>query len=134
METSPILLDSSILIDFFRKRIKSKSVLFRLIPNHEFYISVITAFEIEIGLKSESQQRDYSILREQIELLPIDHFCIQKTVEIYKDLREKNALVELADLLIAATAISNSLPLATLNQKHFKRISNISLIDIPRHS
>lgn len=51
-------------------------------------------------------------------------------MDTYKALKPKNALIELADLLIGATAISNSVPLATLNKKHFERIPNLVLIDL----
>jgi tRNA(fMet)-specific endonuclease VapC len=131
METSPILLDSSILIDFFRKKKKSKSVLFNLIAGHDFYISVITDFEIKIGITTEPHQQDYDILIQNINYLPIDLPCIEKAVELHQYLRENNALIELADLLIAATAMSNSLPLATLNQKHFQRIPALQLAELP---
>lgn len=37
-------------------------------------------------------------------------------------------LIDLADLLIAATAVTHGMSLATLNKKHFERIANIVLI------
>lgn len=70
---------------------------------------------------------------ENIEILPVDDFCIDEAVKIYNHLKKINNLVELADLLIGATAISNSLPLASLNEKHFKNIPNIELISAPTH-
>lgn len=130
METSPILLDSTILIDFFRKKRKMKSVFYSLIPQHDFYISVITDFEVKIGAMTDQHRNDYQILLTNIAILPVDQTCIDKAAEIYSVLRKKNALIELADLLIAATAISNSLPLATLNPKHFQKIPSLALLDL----
>jgi len=131
MATKTALLDPSILIDYFRKKNKSKSILYILSANYQFCISSITVFEIKIGLKTESQNRDYRILMENIEILPVDDFCIEEAVKIYKHLKKQNNLVELADLLIGATAISNSLPLASLNEKHFKNIPNMELLSFP---
>ena len=37
-------------------------------------------------------------------------------------------MIDLADLLIGATAITHGLTLATLNKKHFERIKKIELI------
>ncbi len=130
MATKTALLDSTILIDYFRKRNKSKSILYKLSSNHSFCISSITVFEIKIGLKTENQINDYNVLMENIEILPLDDFCIDEAVKIYNHLKKENNQVELADLLIGATAISNSLPLATLNEKHFKNILNIELITL----
>jgi tRNA(fMet)-specific endonuclease VapC len=128
MATKTALLDSSMLIDCFRKKNKSKSILYILSANYRFCISSITVFEIKIGLKTERQNRDYNILMENIEIFPVDDFCIVEAVKIYKHLKEKNNLVELADLLIGATAISNSLPLASLNEKQFTNFPDIELL------
>lgn len=131
MAAETILIDTSILIDFFRKREKSKSVLVRLSNHYRFCISAVTAFEIKIGIQTQAQQSDYELLTQNIDILPIDDSCIDAAVTIYKSLKPQNALIELADLLIGATAISNSLSLGTLDRKHFERISNLTLIDLP---
>lgn len=124
METRTVLLDSSIIIEYFRKEKKSKSILYQLSDKYRFCLSTITIFEIKIGLKSERQWNDYRTLIKDIEILPIDEFCIDETVKIYLHLKERNKLIELADLLIAAAAITNSLPLATLNTRHFENIKD----------
>jgi predicted nucleic acid-binding protein len=131
MDASTILLDTSILIDFFRKRDKSKSVLHQLAGKNHFCISVITAFEMKIGIQTQAQQNDYDVLTKNIEILPVDGACIDEAVTMYKALKSTNTMIELADLLIGATAVSNSLPLATLNTKHFERIANVTLVDLP---
>lgn len=128
METKTVLLDSSIIIEYFRKENKSKSILYKWSERYHFCISTITVFEIKIGLKTERQWNDYKILTKNIEILPIDELCINEAVTIYHDLREQNNLIELSDLLIAATGISNSLPLATLNLKHFEKMEDIELV------
>ena len=40
----------------------------------------------------------------------------------------KRKLIDTADLFIAATAIANKLPFATLNRKHFERIDGLAII------
>lgn len=47
--------------------------------------------------------------------------------EIYLDLRAKNKLIEFRDILIAATALQHTMPLATLNRKHFERVEGLKL-------
>lgn len=52
-----ILLDSSVLIDLFRKKDKSKSYFFELLSEeNDFAISTITQYEIGIGNKSSSSE------------------------------------------------------------------------------
>ena len=50
MEGKIVLLDTSILIDYFRKKDKSKTFLFSLTNSFEFFgVSAITEFEIFAG-------------------------------------------------------------------------------------
>ena len=131
MDSQKILLDTSILIDFFRKKNKSKLILYQLIPEYEFCLSIITSFGIRIGIKTDRQKRDYEILIEYFDILPIDEACIDVAVDIYTFLKKRNAMIELADLFIGATAVSNSLRLATLNRKHFNNIPDLMLLPLP---
>jgi len=53
----------------------------------------------------------------------------QAAVDINNSLKRKRQQIEMADLFIAATAISNNLPFATLNKKHFDRIDGLRLVE-----
>jgi predicted nucleic acid-binding protein len=37
-------------------------------------------------------------------------------------------MIDLADILIGATALTHDIPLATLNRKHFERIKGLEII------
>lgn len=124
-----LLVDTSLLIDFFRKQDKSKAALFHLVDRDRLYISVITAFEVKVGITSERQQRDFDLLTKNMEVLPLDAQCADKAADVYQNLKARNALIGLADLLIAATALRHGLPVATFNEKHFERIESLELVD-----
>jgi tRNA(fMet)-specific endonuclease VapC len=54
MENEVVLLDTSILIEYYRKKDKSKSTLFHLLQNHSiFAVSAVTHFEIYTGTGNE---------------------------------------------------------------------------------
>jgi len=54
MENEIILLDTSILIEYYRKKDKSKSILFRLLKDHSiFAVSAVTHFEIYTETSNE---------------------------------------------------------------------------------
>ena len=38
-------------------------------------------------------------------------------------------MIDLADILIAATSLSNDIPIATLNLKHFGRIKGLEIVN-----
>lgn len=105
METKTVLLDSSIIIEYFRKENKSKSILYKLSERYHFCISTITIFEIKMGLKTKSQWNDYKIHTKNIEIIPVDETCINKAITKYHDLNEQNNLIELSDLLIAGVPV-----------------------------
>lgn len=53
MEYEQLLIDTSILIDYFRKKKVENSILFHLVDNYDLNISVITEFEFLIGFSDE---------------------------------------------------------------------------------
>ena len=122
-----ILLDTSILIDFFRKSQKEKSKWFELIKaGNEFAISVVTEYEILIG-SNEAQLEYWRAIFNQVKVLPLDSNVISSAVQIHSNLKKKRKQIDAADLFIAATAAHHDLTLATLNKSHFERIETLKI-------
>ena len=123
-----ILLDTSVLVELFRIKDKHKSFFYRLAEKENaFSISVITHYEIMVG-SNDSQDPFWEKFFESISILPFDTVCSGAAVKIYKELKSKNKMIDLADITVAATAIANKLPLATLNKKHFDRVRSLELV------
>jgi len=123
-----ILLDTSVLIDYYRKKDKTKSYLFKLLQNHQsFAVSAITHYEIYIGADS-SQIGFWDDFFSSFTIFPFDIEASKKAVSIYQKLKIANKLIEIPDLFIASTAIVHNLPCATLNKKHFQRITELELV------
>ncbi len=115
METELIVLDSSILIDYYRKAKKEKTFFVRLSENYDhFAVSVITLFEIYVGSK-ESNKPFWDKFFGTLLILRLDERCIKTALEINDELKKSNKRIAFPDLLIAATAKTYNLPLATLN-------------------
>ena len=123
-----VLVDTSILIDFFRKSDKTNSRLFKLVTeDFIFCISAITEFEIHIGTTPD--QTDYwEDFLSRTQVLAFDKEVARAAVDISKSLKKRSKLIGMADIFIAATAVHYSLPLATLNVKHFERIEELQLL------
>jgi tRNA(fMet)-specific endonuclease VapC len=123
-----ILLDTSVLIDLFRKENKENTLFYKLAKEEsDFCISAVTYYEIGIGNK-KSHWDYWNRLVENLDVLSFDKNCSLKAIELYSDLKNRNKLIDIADLMIGSTAIANDLPLATLNKKHFERIVGLQLI------
>ncbi|GHT10412.1 DNA-binding protein [Bacteroidia bacterium] len=120
-----ILLDTSVLIELFRAKDKSKTLFFRLAAKEDlFAVSALTHYETFVG--AHPAQIDFWIdFFRQLSIIPFDEKCSYQAVKIYKELKEQNNLIALPDLLIAATALAHNCPLSTLNVKHFARVQNL---------
>ncbi|MFZ4412871.1 MAG: type II toxin-antitoxin system VapC family toxin [Bacteroidales bacterium] len=123
-----ILLDTSVLIDLFRTKDKSKTFFYKLSTDYsDFAISSITHYEILLGSNS-LQDKFWDTFFNSLTIIPFDVSCSFEAVKIYKSLKSKNNLIDIADITIAATAFAKKIKLATLNIKHFERINNLELI------
>ena len=122
-----ILLDSSVLIELFRKRDKEKTLFYNLSKSESgLCISSITYYEVGIGNR-KSHFEYWEKLAGQLTVLPFDKACSITAIEVYIDLLQKNKMIDLADLLIGATALTHNIPIATLNTKHFERIERLQI-------
>jgi tRNA(fMet)-specific endonuclease VapC len=123
-----ILLDSSVLIELFRSTNKENTLFYKLASDEtNFAISAITHYEIFSG-SNYKQDSFWDNLIDSVEILDFDLQASLQAVQIYKELKKNNQMIDLADILIAATSISNNIKLATLNLKHFERIKVLEIV------
>jgi predicted nucleic acid-binding protein len=122
------MVDSSILIDYFRKTDKANSKLVAHFKNYEqLYISSVTEFEVVNGATpSHLQFWDGMLLR--FTILNFDSKTARQAAEIVTKLKTKRKTIDKPDLFIAATAVVNGLTLDTLNIKHFFDIDGLQLL------
>jgi predicted nucleic acid-binding protein len=124
-----VLVDTSILIDYYRKTDKEKSVWINLVrQGYSFAVSVVTKYEIYAGA-SAIQLTFWDSVFKAIMVISLDELSVDSAVTINTVLKRKRKQIDLADLFIAATAVAYNLPLVTLNRKHFDRIDTLKLID-----
>lgn len=128
MENEIICLDTSILIDFYRKKVKEKSVFFQLTSKYKlFAVSIVTEYEIMIG--SDMEQSEYwSEFFNTVTILPFNKSANDAAITITRHLKATNKLIEVPDIFIGATALANNIKIATLNRKHFERIPGLEII------
>ena len=127
MNEAGVLLDTSVVIDFLRQKDK-KSTWFYFLAKTEnkLAISILTHTELYSGkqiwknLKARNELKD---LLSNMGILSLN----QSTSELGGKFRSK-IQIDLADAVIAATAIENKLPLATFNRKHFGKIAGLRLV------
>lgn len=64
-----------------------------------------------------------------ISVIPFDSSCVDTAVTINQQLKRKRKQIDIADLFIAATAVTHGLPIATLNKKHFERVDELIIVE-----
>ncbi|MEO6633670.1 MAG: type II toxin-antitoxin system VapC family toxin [Mucilaginibacter sp.] len=123
-----ILLDTSILIEYYRKKDKSKSSLFLLSQSYPaFAVSAVTHFEIYAGATID-QLSFWNSFFNDIIILPFTSEISVSAVNIDSELKRKSKQIAIPDLFISATARHHNLAIATLNRKHFERIDNLVVL------
>ncbi len=124
-----ILVNTSVLIELFRKSNKENTTIISLVrQGYSFCISSVTEYEIYVG-KTPGQTDFWNEFLEKVTVLPFDKKAAKIAVEINKELKRKRKLIDTADLFIAATALAINLSFVTLNKKHFENIDTLILID-----
>lgn len=129
-----VILDTSIIIDHLR-RPPEESVLIQLFEHHTgetFGISVVTIQELYEGKSTRDERKEHHLLSTlgSLEILPYNTEVAKIAGKIARDVTHP---IDFADAAIAATAITSGGALCTLNEKHFKNIPHLELVE-PRGS
>ena len=128
MADKKIMIDTSVLIEYFRKSDKNKTTLVQLsIEFNHIYISSITEFEIYNGA-TPSQIHFWNELISKLIILDFDSQAARAAATIVNNLKKKRKSIDKPDLFIASTALINNLTIATLNKKDFEVIESLNVI------
>ena len=128
MADNELMVDSTILIDYFRKTDKVNSKLVSHFKQYKrLYISSITEFEVVNGA-TEKHLQFWNGMLQRFSVLDFDSKAARQAANIVAQLKTKRKTIDKPDLFIAATAIVHELTLDTLNIKHFVDIDNLKLL------
>lgn len=131
------LFDTSALSDIMRppsKRPASVSRQFRdyLRTKAKVTLSQITCYEVTRGLLKKRalvQLQHFDEFCSRCELLPVTADVLRQAAKLWATGRQQGMIVDDGDLIVAATAITEGLPLITANPKHFAWIGGLSVIN-----
>jgi len=129
-----VILDTSIFIEAERGKFDLEGLLESL-GEEPVAIASVTASELLHGVERASGD-DVRFRRHQFverivadfPVLPFDLAAARVHARLWASLAGRGLLIGPHDLLVAATAIAIGSPVATLNQKEFKRIPDVALV------
>jgi predicted nucleic acid-binding protein len=120
-----LIIDTDVLIWYLKGNEKAKKVIVEHLP---FDISVVTYMELVQGMRDKAELR--LLLRQlqlwSVRILHIDTNISGRAMFYVEELFLSHA-VQLADALIAASAVEHGEPLLTANDKHYRHVPNLQL-------
>ncbi len=130
MAPSRVLIDTSVIIAFLRKKDKQRTHLWKIRNVNTCFLSVITLFELYAGANTREKKTDVEKIATWITPVEFDAAIAAKAALFYQDLKSQNRTIDFRDIFIAATAVRHDFQLATLNIRHFSRIKELALLEI----
>ena len=83
MDKELICIDTTVLIDYYRKKDKSKSILVELSRTYNFCISVITKLEILVGVGPETEDFWTGVFS-RMTIIPLNELEVEKASQIIR--------------------------------------------------
>lgn len=113
------LLDSSVIIDALNDRKGRRELLARL-SEREILLACCAAnvTELYMGIRAGEEARTQQFLR-SLEFFPVTWEVAKLAGDLFRQWRQRGQTLGLADVTIAAVALTHGLPLMTDNVKHF---------------
>ncbi len=128
-EAKGFLVDTDILIDISRNKPQAIDFFDDLShANLPIFVSVISAMELMVGARNKKEVKEIENFLAGYHLLVLTDDISHGAYELIKTYAKSHGL-EIPDALIAASAISGNLSLATTNKKHFSMIKGLQFIE-----
>ena len=128
MENRLIVVDTDVIIDFFRDKSPAADVFAELISLEKAAMTAISVFELYAGIEGAKRLRQIENLVQELIILPLNTLEAAIAGRISTQLKSRGKLVGTQDILIAAICVANDLPLYTKNMAHFSLIKDIRLL------
>ena len=117
------LIDTDILIDFFRKRPAAGEYLD---SKGDWSYSVTTAMELFAGANDKKQIAEMTRFLNAYSMLQLSPDIGARALDIIKGYSNADG-IDPIDAILAATAIAGEMTLSTRNGKHFRNIKGLQL-------
>ena len=126
-----IVADTDVLIDFLEGCSPGSEAVASALAAGQLQTTVITCYELLSGVRQPKRHRAVEALLQGIHILPLDEPMARKSAELRADLEGSGIGIGMADLLIAGIVLLHGATLLTRNRRHFERIPNLLLADLP---
>lgn len=131
------LLDTSALSDVIQSAAKRPAAVARNLAEYlrlhgRLTFSEISCYEILRGLRKKQtavQEQQFNLFCAHCELLHVTYHVLDHAALLWAQGQSQCITVDDADLIIASTAILQSVPVVTANTRHFTWINGLTLLN-----
>jgi predicted nucleic acid-binding protein len=130
MDLSRICIDTGPLIAFLKGRNPGTAAVERAVQELDCFVTVLTAYELLFGVARASRQIGEDALLGTMHSLPLDIAAARRAARLHDQLIRRNQDIGIKDVLIAAICLEHKLPLLTLNEDHFERVPELTVVTV----
>jgi tRNA(fMet)-specific endonuclease VapC len=116
------------LIAFLKGREPGATAVEHVVRELDCFVTVITTYELLFGVARARRQIGEETLLGVMQLLPLDDRAARRAALLHDELIRRNEDIGIKDVLIAAICLEHDLPLFTLNERHFRRVSGLKVL------
>jgi predicted nucleic acid-binding protein len=126
-----LILETTFLVDLERELRRERSGpasrFLERHSDHRLYLTFTVVGELACGVSLSDRERWEAFIR-PFTVLGFSTDVAWHYGEAYRYLRQNGLLIGTNDLWIAATALSNDLPVVTRNTKHYQRVPHLRVL------
>lgn len=128
--TNLVIIDTDVLIDTSRGVQDGISCIQQLEEQSTVAISSITEMELIVGCRNRNELQALEHFLKRFQVLKVNELITDVATDLLKQYRLSHGLL-IADALIAATAITLSVPFVSKNQRDYRFINRLNLLPYP---
>ncbi|MBE3588165.1 MAG: type II toxin-antitoxin system VapC family toxin [Thermoanaerobacteraceae bacterium] len=129
-ESIGCVLDTSAVILHLRKYPGVEELLLEMNETRgRLAVSAVTLVEIWQGTKKGEEEKTRRFF-EGTMVIPLNKKLAERAGHLAQSLRKKGLTIEMADIVIAATALEAKAPVLTTNQRHFSYVGGLEILEI----
>lgn len=129
-QSDMILIDTDILIDAARNVNEALHCLQQIEEQFSSAVSIVTQMELIIGCRDKNELRSLDNFLERFQIVSVSEQISETAIDLLKQYRLSHGL-QIADALIAATAIAADIQLISKNQRDYRFIDSLCLLPYP---
>lgn len=125
MDAADLCLDTSALIAFLKGREPGVSAVAGAVRNINCFVTSITVYELLFGVSRAGRQIGEEQLLGVLTTIPLDGAAARRAAALHDQLIRAGSDIGIKDVLIAAICLERQLPILTINERHFRRVTDL---------